>query len=103
MARKSVSSERRRSPHQCNVPWPAGLVPLRRGSKSVVRPGNHLFGNGCRNAASPPGGTSLNAAGFVSFEAMPSLTLIFSFYPMALRIVSAISAGGSRRFAVRSK
>ena len=51
-------------------------------------PGNHLFGSGCKNSRSLPGWISLNAAGFVSFEAtalmsllvaMPSLTVIFSF------------------------
>jgi hypothetical protein len=39
-------------------------------------PGNHLFGRGCRNAASPPGRTSLNAAGFVSFDATALTTCL---------------------------
>ena len=75
-------------------------------------PGSHLLGKGWRNAASPPAGTSLKAAGLFSFDAtaltslllaMPSLTMILSRCPMALRIVSAISTAGRCRFAVRSK
>lgn len=37
------------------------------------------------------------------FDAMSSLTLILSFYLVALQIVGTISTGGLRRFVVRSK
>src|SRR5580658_4927257 len=66
-------------------------------------PGSHLLGRGRRKAASRPGGTSLKPAGLVSLEAtalisllvpMPSLTVIFKRWRMALPIVDAISAAG---------
>jgi len=50
------------------------------------------------------GFVQLDATALTSlFEAMPSLTVILSLWPMALRMVRAISTGGFRRFAVRSK
>jgi hypothetical protein len=66
-------------------------------------PGSHLFGQGCRNCFSCPPGTIWKAAGLCSLEAiwltslleaMPSLTVILSDWPMAWRIVSAISTAG---------
>ena len=66
-------------------------------------PGSHLLASGARNAASSPAGTSANAAGLWSLEAiwltslllaMPSLTLILRVWRMASRTVVATSRAG---------
>ena len=74
-------------------------------------PGSQKFGNGCRKRISWPGGISMKVAGLLSFDAiwltsllepMPSLTEIFSDWPIAFRMVSAMSPGAFRVL-VRSK
>lgn len=55
-----------------------------------------------RQHAGAPRSLNSEATALTSlFDAMPSLTLILSFYLTALRIVSTISTGGLRRLVVR--
>ena len=98
----------RRRGNLADARQPGGIEPDGRFGADAGQP---FVGQRMQKGISPPGGTWENAAGLVSLEAiwltslltpMPSLTVILSDCPMALRMARAMSTGAFRA-PVRSK